>query len=298
MVKTYSMLLFACVAWGVQPVFIKWLVAEWTPETITVARYMIVTVLWLILAWRKDGKAIMPQGRNAWLCLAAMGFFGILLNNVLQFAGLQYTTVTNCTLIASTQPAVTACMAFFLIRERLSAVKWLGIFISFAGVLAVVSNGSWEVIRQIDFNIGDILCFIAQMAWAVYMFFSLQAMRRLSPEAATLWFCFFGGIMTAVWSVGSGTLNLSPLSGMALVSFLYVMFIGGFLSLFFYNVGVKNAGPSVAAIFLNIMPVVGMVSGYLAFGDIIGVVQLGGAAAILLGVFLTTHKRNRLYSRN
>ena len=108
-------------------------------------------------------------------------------------------------------------------------------------------------------------------------------------EATTFWFCLFGGIMTAVYGAGSGTLQFVPLSPGALISFLYIVFLGGFCSLFFYNVGVKNAGPSVAAIFLNIMPVVGIFSGFMMFDDYIGPAQMGGAAAIIAGVFMTTH---------
>lgn len=288
MVKTYFMLFFACAIWGFQPACVKLLVAEWPPAAMIVVRYAIIALMWFAAAWHAEGKNIMPH-KEDWKWLISMGFLGILLNNVLQFTGLQYTTVTNCTLISATQPAVTACIAFFLIRERLSLAKWIGIFISFGGVFAVVSGGSLEVIRQINFNTGDMLCLAAQLSWAAYSFLSLRVMKDLSVEATTFWFCLFGGIMTAVYGAGSGTLQFVPLSPGALISFLYIVFLGGFCSLFFYNVGVKNAGPSVAAIFLNIMPVVGIFSGFMMFDDYIGPTQMGGAAAIIAGVFMTTH---------
>jgi drug/metabolite transporter (DMT)-like permease len=288
MVKTYFMLAFASAVWGFQPVCVKWLVAEWTPVTVTVIRYIFISLLLVITLYPKEGKKMFPP-KKSWGWLALMGFFGILLNNVLQFAGLQYTTVTNCTLIAATSPAVTAFMAFFLIRERLSLIKWIGIFISFAGVLCIVSNGSLELIQNIDFNLGDILCFTAQTSWAIYCFISLKVMKYISAAAATLWFGLLGGFMTFIYGLFSNTIQVTMLSPVALGSFIYMVILGGFISLFFFNVGVKKAGPSVSAIFLNIMPVVGMISGNLLFADQIGIVQLGGAAAIFIGVFMTTH---------
>ena len=56
-----------------------------------------------------------------------------------------------------------------------------------------------------------------------------------------------------------------------------------------WNACSKVVGPSIATIFLNIMPMVGMLSGYVLFGDEIGTVQLFGAAAIIVGVSLVTN---------
>lgn len=289
MLKTYGMLLFASAMWGFQPVCVKWLVAEWSPVTLTVIRYIFICLLWLIVAYKMDGSAMIPRLKKDWLCLMGMGAFGILLNNVVQFTGLKYTTVTNCTLIAATTPAVTAFMAFFILRQKLSILKWCGIFISFLGVIAVVTHGDINVIRHITFNKGDLLCLIAQASWATYSFFSLRVMKDITPEAATLWFSLFGGVFTSIYGFSVGEIAVTPLSPLAMGAFVFIVLIGGFCSLFFYNVGVRNAGPSIASIFLNIMPIVGMMSGYLLFNDPIGPVQLGGAAAILAGVYMTTH---------
>ena len=289
MLKIYGMLLFACAMWGFQPVCIKWLVAEWSPVTVTVIRYIFICLLWLVAAYKMDGSAMIPREGKDWLCLMGMGLFGILLNNVVQFTGIKYTTITNCTLIAAMTPAVTGFMAFFILRQKLSALKWLGIFIYFVGVFTVVTHGDMNVVRHITFNKGDLYCLVAQASWATYSFFSLRVMKDITPEAATLWFSLFGGAFTGLYGMAAGEIAVTPLSPLAMGAFVFIVLIGGFLSLFFYNVGVKKAGPSVAAIFLNIMPIVGMLSGYFLFHDPIGPVQLGGAAAILAGVYMTTH---------
>lgn len=72
-----------------------------------------------------------------------MGLTGIALNNVLQFTGLKYSTITNCTLIAATGPAVTALIATICIRERLQILQWVGIAISFVGVIFWSQKALW-----------------------------------------------------------------------------------------------------------------------------------------------------------
>ena len=52
----------------------------------------------------------------------------------------------------------------------------------------------------------------------------------------------------------------------------------------FWNIGVKNAGPSIAAIFSNLTPIFGMICGAIFLKEDIGYIQLSGALFIFLGV--------------
>lgn len=289
MAKVYGMLAFSCLIWGFQPACIKWLVTVWSPETMTLVRCIVASFLWFILAWRHEGRKLLPTGWIDWICIAGMGFFGIIINNIVQFAGVQYTTVTNNAIIVATGPAVTAVVSFFIIHERLSPLKWCGIFLSFVGILVVVTNGSLDVLTHFQFNKGDVYIFIAQTGWAFYSLFCLRLMDHMSVMAATFWFCFSGAIQTAAWGLFSDTLTFVPLSPLALVALCYMVFLGGFLALYLYNIGVLRAGPSKSAVFFNLTPIAGIAAGYLFYGDALSAVQIGGTIAILAGVYMTTH---------
>ena len=286
--RTYLLLIFAAAVWGFQPTCIKWLVQEWSPVTITFVRYMFMSVILLLLAWHQDRQRMLPKGK-LWWYLAAMGISGVAMNNIFQFTGLLSTSVTNCTLISDTTPAITAFLAAMFIRERLSMLAWGGIVISFFGVLLVVSQGSWNIIQQIDFNVGDILCFFSQVVWAIYSLLGLRVMHKLTPLSATAWAGLLGGLATGCYGIWRDDLQIHALSFPAMASFAYAVLMGGVLAMICWNLGVKRAGPSITSIFLNIMPVVGMLAGHFFFGDEIGLIQLSGAAAIFSGVYLTTH---------
>ena len=286
--KTYFLLVLAAASWGFQPTCIKWLVGEWSPVTITFVRYVFLSMILLGMAWWQEGARMLPKGRSWWYLLG-MGLSGVMLNNILQFTGLLTTTVTNCTLISATTPAVTAILAVVFIRERLNLIAWGGILLSFCGVLLIVSHGSLEVIRQIDFNVGDIYCFLSQIVWAIYSLLGLRVMHEMSPVAVTGWGGLLGGITTGIYGLAAQDLSISMLSMPAALSFVYAVVIGGVMAMVCWNLGVKHAGPSITSIFLNIMPIVGMMAGHFFFADEIGLIQLGGAAAICGGVYMTTH---------
>lgn len=286
--KTYALLTLATVFWGIQPLFIKLIVVQWSPAALVCLRYVLIsTILFGLLYIKREPLRLPPP--TLLLALAAMGATGIAVNNVAQFTGLQYSTVTNCTLIAATAPAITALMAGIFIRERLGALQWLGIAISFTGVVFLVSKGSWDALMNFSFNRGDLLFFLCQFVWAAYSLISLRVMRSLSAIAVTAWSGVFGAIFVAGYGCLTDALHYTALTPSALAAFAFVVLCGGVAAMVFWNIGVKNAGPSLAAIFSNVTPVVGMLCGALFLAEPIGAQQLLGAAAIFSGVYLTTH---------
>ena len=283
----YLLLVLVASVWGFQPVCIKWLVAEWTPVDITFFRYLIMTAVFFAVAWTKGLKWRLP--RHLWPHVMIMGFTGVLLNCVLQFEGLKTTTVTNCTLISAMTPALTAMLAAILVRERMGILAWLGIVLSFIGILVVVSHGSLEAVLGIQFARGDVLCFGSQAAWAVFSVVSIAVLRELPVISETAWFSLAGALWTGAYGLMADEISFAPLDIWGTVSFIYTTFLSGLLMIVVWNYAVKRAGASVSSIFLNLMPIVGMVSGFLVLGEKIGTAQIAGAILVIGGVFLTTH---------
>ncbi len=288
--KTYGLLIMAAAFWGFQPSCIKWLLGVWSPETLTACRYFCMSLVLIFWAYERQGRASLPDRYNLpWLL--SMGILGISCNNILQFTGLEYTSVTNCTLISAASPMIAAVMAFFILRERLGRLACLGILISLVGVLTVVSQGSLAVLRQLAFNWGDVLCFLSQVTWTIYSLLSAKVMKRLDPVAATGWAGFFGAGTTMLYGQVTGTFQSSLLPFPLVAAFFYTVFCGGVLAMVGWNMGVKHAGVSVSSVFLNLMPVVGMLAGSAFFGEQIGPRQILGALTIAVGVWLTVNDR-------
>lgn len=286
--KFYLLLSITAVIWGIQPVLIKISVKELTPAALTAFRYLLLSGTLFALMYYKKEKQPLPNKKTL-LPLMLMGFCGILINNVAQFSGLQYSTVTNATLISSTTPAITALLAAVFLKERMIPLRWLGILLSLSGAAYLISRGSLEVILNISFNYGDILFFISQAAWAVYSLISIRVMRSLPVLTTTAWAGLFGALFTAVYGLCNNELHYAPVSLPAALSLVYIIWGGGVLAMISWNIGVKETGAIQAAIFLNIMPIVGILCGVVFLGEELRFQEIFGAAAILSGVYLTTH---------
>lgn len=288
--QTYLLLSLATIFWGIQPLCIKILVQNWTPPALTTFRYLLIsTILFIIIYLKKESNIFPPK--HCIVPLILMGLTGIGINNVAQFTGLQYSSITNCTLIAATGPAITALIATIFIHERLNFIQWIGIFISFIGVIFLITKGSIAILLNFNFNPGDTLFFICQIVWALYSILGLKIMNYLSAIAVTAWSGLIGAIEVAIYAYFTGQLYYTPLDSLEYMSFAFVVICGGVGSMLFWNIGVKNAGPSIAAIFSNLTPIFGMICGVIFLKEEIGYIQLFGALFIFLGVYITTHSQ-------
>ncbi len=283
----YTILFIATFFWGFQAVPLKFLLEEWTPQTITCVRYFLFSIIIFAWLYYKNGTIMPPRG--AWKPLLVMSVC-LVLNNVIQIAGIKYTTVVNATLICATNPVNTAVFSFFILRERLTGLAWAGILLSFIGALTVVSNGDLSVITEARFGLGDVLIFVGVCFWGLYSISTPRVLKFMSVPMATGWSAFIAAWLALAFNIFTHQINAVPLSLTGFGCFLFVLICGGLLSNLFWNRGVDIVGPSIAAMFSNILPLVGMLSGYFIMGDEVTIAKAIGAVLVLCGVRLATRK--------
>ena len=107
--RYFALLALTAALWGAQPLLVKITMRELNPSTMTAVRYLLMSITFFaLMRWR--GLPLLPPLRLV-PALLLMGITGVALNNIAQFTGLQLSTVSNATLIATTTPAVTALVA-------------------------------------------------------------------------------------------------------------------------------------------------------------------------------------------
>lgn len=294
--RYYGLLALAGLVWGLQPLFIKLVVAEMTPTTLTAVRYGCITLLLFVLAGVR-GNPLAPR-RDCLAALVLMGLTGVAFNNIAQFSGLQYSSVGNATLIASTTPASTALLAAVFLREKLLPIEWLGIVSSLLGTLFLVTHGSLDMILSISFNRGDLLFFACQQGWAIYSLIGVRVMARMSALTATAWAGLFGVGWTVCYGLAAGELALAPVSPVCGLSLGYVILVGGIFAMLAWNVSLKVVGAGKAAIFLNLMPLVGVSAGVLLLHEAFVWQQCFGAVGMLAGIYVLTHSHQLMRYTN
>lgn len=199
---------------------------------------------------------------------------------------MKYTSAANAGLIFGTTPVAVALISWLLGLERLNRKQAQGLFLSFAGIAVILLpqgiNFSLDTLR------GDLLMIGAMLNWALYTVIN----RFVRTGQSTLQFTAYG----ALWGVAGLTLlSLGDLAGPPLAEVKPVSWVGGLcagvlstaVSYVIWNNTVRSVGPAKTAVYLNLVPLVAAVSGFILLNESLGWPHLLAAGLIITGVVMT-----------
>jgi drug/metabolite transporter (DMT)-like permease len=232
-----------------------------------------------------------PVVRANWKTLLLLGSIGVGMHNALAYVALNYTTATNGVILNSCIPVMIISMAWIFFRERLSALQLAGVAVSLCGVLAILSQGSLEVLAAFRMNVGDLFVILSVAMWSLYTIL----LRRRPAGLHMLSFLFvlavIGDLVVLPFWIGEMALGRhiewTPATLGALLS---VALFSSVLAYIFWNRGVEAVGPQVAGLFIHLMPVFGAMLAWLFLGERLHVYHVAGIALILTGIALTTRR--------
>jgi drug/metabolite transporter (DMT)-like permease len=129
---------------------------------------------------------------------------------------------------------------------------------------------------------------LCPLSWTVYSLLAKQVLKRNSPLAANAWSVTAAVIMLLALVPATGH-KLTEASGYGALTWACVTFLGlggtalGFT--FFYK-GIAMIGPHKAAAYINLVPIFGIICGWLLLGEKPGLSLFVGLAMILAGIRL------------
>ena len=269
----------------------NWIVAravrdDISPGLATAGRLVIVAAILLPFAWRGLGAKLPAFSRRDWRILWLLGFSGGGLHLSLQWLGLHYTTATSATLYLSTAPIFILLLAAPLLGERIAARQWLGVGISFAGVVVIGMQGR---LLQPTFNVGD-LCALASMAmWGSYTVFLRMRQDALDTVEYLSMVCLLGLVFMAPWVVVEYFIGMQlRLTAAGSAAVLYSAIGSLLLAYAGWSYVVKRMGASRAGVTMHLMPAIAVGLAALFLGERPYWYHFAGVALILGGVALAS----------
>src|SRR5687767_11803744 len=133
-------LLLVMLLWGTSFVVTKAILDEVPPLLLALLRFAVASALLVPFAHFRGRPAVPPRSLPlGTLCLMALT--GVTVFIIFTNLSLVYTTVTDASLIQASIPAVTAVLAFAILREPLTRLRLLSIGASVVGVALIVLAG-------------------------------------------------------------------------------------------------------------------------------------------------------------
>ncbi|PLT35987.1 DMT family transporter [Bacillus sp. V5-8f] len=278
-----TFLILANLFWAGNYVFGQYVVTELSPLQMTFLRWLIAFCLLFPIAHvieRPNWRMVWKQ----WKILIVMALLGIVGYNFLLYEALRFTTAMNASLVNSINPAIIVLFSSLLLKERISLINGIGLMVSLFGVLLVLTNGHLEQIFHLHFNRGDLLMLVAILVWTFYSIIG-RTIKEVPPISATAASVLIGLLFLLPFISSSGF--QFPESKKAILGMLYIGIFPSVGSFVFWNVAVRQIGPSRAGIFLNLIAVFTAILSLL-LGKNITFVQILGGIFVFIGVYLTS----------
>jgi len=280
--------------WGGTFVAGKWAVGEAPPFFVAFLRFAIASlVLWALVAWGRRGsdeRFPLPEGGAQWAGLFSLGLTGVFLYNFVFLTGLSWTSATNGSLIVAFNPLLTAVLSAWWLKERIRPVQAGGLLLALLGVGVVITRGSITVIRSLSFNPGDLLMLGAPLAWALYTIAGKKVLRCFTPLVATAYASLIGTVLLLPAAAMEGSLlsGVHRLTVYGWISVLQLSLLGTVVGFVWWYEGVELLGASRAAVFVNLVPLFGVLLSALILSESLVASQLTGGILVVLGVGIGT----------
>jgi drug/metabolite transporter (DMT)-like permease len=215
--------------------------------------------------------------------VVVLGVLGMAIYQSLAYYAANITTATNMGIILSLVPVMTLGMSIASLGTRLTAGALVGAFVSFAGVLWVVSQGSWSALIAHGVNVGDVMMLVATLAYATYSTLLKKWQLRMPPLQL-----LYLQILVAIIALFP-LYVISPKTGLNASNIplvLYACIPTSMLAPLLWMKAISILGPSRTTLFFNLVPILTALVAALALGEQLASYHFIGGALTLGGVIL------------
>ena len=229
--------------------------------------------------------------------LENIGFFTILgitsitIFNSIVYYSLYYTQVISGILMISTIPVWIIFISSILNIEKTNIFQIIGVVFSFAGVIMIITKANIEILKNLDFNKGDITMVIAMFSWALYSTL-LKGKKYELTQISLLQVVITFGLVFLIpvyfieYQIGF-RINLE-LPFILILS--YVVLFPGLASFLLWIKGISMIGANRSGVFLHLMPILSAIMAMIFFSEKFMFYHILGACFIITGILLSNKK--------
>ena len=276
----YAGVIFAVLIWS------GWIIAtrdsvtrNLLPIDIAILRYG-VPALFLAPVWLKKG--LFPKGESPFL-LAVMtigwgGPFVYLISNGL----LHVPAYLFGPLVPGLLPMIVTAFGLIVLKERVSALRWLGLGFIAAAVILVLTPA--VLAADVDFLGGIPWLITAACGWAAFTVAYRQT--NLTGVEAAAYVCLYSLPLLAVGAYIDGSQILSlPVNEMLWQGFVQGI-LSGIGSVIGYAYAVRSLGLPRASAFTSLVPPLAAVGGWLILGEAVSAAGWASVFCACVGVYV------------
>lgn len=266
-------------------------------QPIATGAYRIIFALplayfWMSLEKQVNKKLNKPNFKR--ICLLTLAGIFLGLDLILWNISFNYTTVANANLLANMVPFVVIPLSYFVFKEKISQLFWVGLMITTTGVIILMSG---KIQPSLDNFFGDGLAIGTALFYGLYIL-SVSRLRQGLSASTVMFYSSFGSLLVLIPSsiifeskiIPTSVSGILPLIGLAVFSH-----IGG-QGLLAYSLGKLSA--SLSSVLVLTQPVIAGIYALIIFKEHLSIVEVLGMFITLTGIYIAKRSHTKSEKRN
>ena len=220
-----------------------------------------------------------------------LGVTSITIFNSIVYYSLNFTQVISGVLMISTIPVMIMLFSSILKIEKTNIFQIIGVIFSFAGVIMIITKADIQILKNLDFNKGDITMVVAMFSWALYSTLLKRQKYEISQISLlqvviTFGLLFLIPIYFIEYQIGSRIILEKPF----ILILSYVVLFPGLASFLLWIKGISLIGANRSGVFLHLMPILSAIMAIIFFNEKFMFYHMLGACFIITGILLSNKK--------
>jgi len=248
---------------------------------------------WLILAPFTLPEIIKKRDYiiNNYKLFIVLGVTSITIFNSIVYYSLNFTQVISGVLMISTIPVMIMFFSSIMKIEKTNLFQIIGVIFSFVGVIIIITKANFEILKNLNFNKGDITMVVAMFSWALYSTLLKKQKYEISQLSLLQVVMSFGlAFLIPIYFIEYQLGFRITLDKPFILILSYVVLLPGLASFILWIKGISMIGANRSGVFLHLMPILSAIMAMIIFNEKFMFYHMLGACFIITGILLSNKK--------
>lgn len=285
--KIYCAAIISMIFWSLSFIWFKEANENLHPMTIVFFRLLMAAIIMtLYIFFTKGFVKIKREDRKYFFLMAFCEPFMYFIG---ESNGLTYISATVGSIIIAVIPVVISLAAWIFLKEKLRLLNYIGIILSFLGIIVFVFNSDGELLYDVK---GLVLMLLAVLSAVGYGIFISKIVNSYSPVFIVMVQNIIGvSLFLPVFCLSDLRYVIdNPFTFTDLVPVFKLGLFASIGAFALFSVVIKNMGVTRANVFTNSIPIFTAIFSFFILDESITLQNWIGIAIVVLGLFLSQTK--------
>lgn len=230
--------------------------------------------------------------RKDWWRIILCALFGMTINMLMFFKGLQLSTPINSSVVITLSPVILLILSSLFLKEKITWLKGSGIAIGLVGALILILFGAKTQANAPNIPLGNTLFIINAIAYSVYLILVKPLTAKYASVTLMKWFFLIAVFTNAPIALPQFLeVQWSSLPPSVIGVMLFVVIGTTYLTYLFNVFALRQLKPSTIGAFIYLQPLIATLVAIILGADSLTTIRIIAASLIFLGVYLSTKRK-------